>query len=71
MLIVGVAAIHMLQVETAGSGRIPETVLDYFQLFEHFDDFSRGLIDTRPFVYYFSGTVAVLGFSVLVIESKS
>lgn len=71
MLIVGVAAIHMLQIETATGSRLPDTVLDYFQLFEHFDDFSRGLIDTRPFVYYFSGTIAVLGFSVLVIESKS
>ncbi|MEX0324796.1 MAG: ABC transporter permease [Puniceicoccaceae bacterium] len=71
MLIVGVAAIHMLQIETATGSGLPDTVLDYFQLFEHFDDFSRGLIDTRPFVYYFSGTIAVLGFSVLVIESKS
>ena len=71
MLIVGVAAIHMLQMETGSSQLLPETVLDYFQLFEHFDDFSRGLIDTRPFVYYISGTIAVLGFSVLVIESKS
>jgi ABC-2 type transport system permease protein len=71
MLIVGVAAIHMLQIDTSSGSRISDTVLDYFQLFDHFDDFSRGLIDTRPFVYYFSGTIAVLGFSVLVIESKS
>jgi ABC-2 type transport system permease protein len=71
MLIVGVAAIHMLQFETGSGTIVPDTVLDYFQLFEHFDDFSRGLVDTRPFVYYISGTVAVLGFSVLVIESKN
>jgi len=70
MIIVGVAAIHMLQLEVGGSERLPDAVIDYFQVFLHFDDFSRGLIDTRPFVYYLSGTAAVLGFSVLIIESK-
>lgn len=71
MLIVGVAAINMLQLENGTNTLIPDTVMDYFQIFSHFNDFSRGLIDTRPFVYYFSGTIAVLGFSVLVLESKN
>ena len=71
MLIVGVAAIHMLQLEGATGGLMPKSLLDYFQVFNHFDDFSRGLVDTRPFAYYFTGTVAVLGFSVLIVESKS
>ncbi len=71
MLIVGVAAIHMLQIETGTVGLMSDAVLDYFQVFNHFDDFSRGLVDTRPFAYYITGTVAVLGFSVLIIESKS
>ena len=31
----------------------------------------RGMVDTRPFAYYLTGTIAVLGFSVLIIESKS
>jgi hypothetical protein len=64
-----VAAIHMLTLE--GSSVVPSTLLDYFQVFSHFNDFSRGLIDTRPFAYYLSGTIAVLGFSVLILESKS
>jgi ABC-2 type transport system permease protein len=71
MLIVGVAAIHMLQFDSGAGSLIPDTALDYFQVFKHFDDFSRGLIDTRPFVYYLTGTAAVLGFSVLIIESKT
>lgn len=71
MLIVGVAAIHMLHFESGAGSLLPDTALDYFQIFEHFDDFSRGLIDTRPFAYYLTGTLAVLGFSVLIIESKS
>ena len=71
MIIVGVAAIHMLQFESGAGSLIPDTALDYFQVFEHFDDFSRGLVDTRPFAYYLTGTAAVLGFSVLIIESKT
>lgn len=71
MLIVGVAAIHMLQLEAAAGDLMSDAVMDYFQLFNHFDDFSRGLVDTRPFAYYFTGTLAILGFSVLIIESKS
>lgn len=71
MIIVGVTAIHMLQFDSGAGGLIPDTAMDYFQVFEHFDDFSRGLVDTRPFAYYLTGTIAVLGFSVLIIESKS
>lgn len=71
MLIVGVAAIHMLQINSGTGDLMADAVLDYFQVFNHFDDFSRGLVDTRPFAYYLTGTVAVLGFSVLIIESKS
>lgn len=70
MLIVGVAAIHMLQIEAGSRLLLPDTVLDYFQVFRHFDDFSRGIIDTRPFIYYLSGSLAVLGFSTLMIELK-
>lgn len=71
MIIVGVAAIHMLQFESGAGSLLPDTALDYFQIFEHFDDFSRGMVDTRPFAYYLTGTIAVMGFSVLIIESKS
>ncbi len=71
MIIVGIAAIHMLQFDSGAGSLIPDTALDYFQVFEHFDDFSRGMVDTRPFAYYLTGTIAVLGFSVLIIESKS
>lgn len=70
MLIVGIAAIRLLQVNFAGSGLFPDAIIAYFQIFDHFEDFSRGLIDTRPFVYYLSSCGAVLGLSVLVLESK-
>jgi len=71
MLIIGVAAINILQLETGDNAYFSDAVIAYFQIFDHFEDFSRGLIDTRPFVYYFSGAAAVLGLSILILESKT
>ncbi len=46
-------------------------VVNYLQIFEHLDDFSRGIIDTRPFFYYLSTGALLLGISTLVIEAKA
>jgi ABC-2 type transport system permease protein len=58
--------------ETGGqlSGWLNATV-NYLQIFEHLDDFSRGIIDTRPFFYYVSTGLLLLGISSLVIEAKA
>lgn len=45
--------------------------INYLQIFEHLDDFSRGIIDTRPFFYYISTGLLLLGISSLVIEAKA
>ncbi len=45
--------------------------VDYLQIFSHLDDFSRGIIDTRPFFYYTSMGALLLGMSTLVIEAKA
>lgn len=45
--------------------------VNYLQIFEHLDDFSRGIIDTRPFFYYASTGFLLLGLSTLVIEAKA
>jgi ABC-2 type transport system permease protein len=45
--------------------------INYLQIFQHLDDFSRGVIDTRPFFYYTSTGVLLLGLSTLVIEAKA
>jgi len=45
--------------------------INYLQIFEHLDDFSRGIIDTRPFFYYTSTAALLLGLSTLVIEAKA
>ena len=46
-------------------------MVSYLQIFQHLDDFSRGVIDTRPFFYYTSTGVLLLGLSTLVIEAKA
>ncbi|MEN8661816.1 MAG: ABC transporter permease [Lentimonas sp.] len=47
------------------------TTVNYLQIFQHLDDFSRGIIDTRPFFYYTSTAALLLGLSTLVIEAKA
>jgi ABC-2 type transport system permease protein len=46
-------------------------LVNYLQIFQHLDDFSRGVIDTRPFFYYTSTGLLLLGLSTLVIEAKA
>jgi ABC-2 type transport system permease protein len=71
LLIVGLT---MLNVQATGLTGLTPTVGDligYFQVFDHYNDFVRGLLDTRPLIYYFSGTLLVLGLASLVVEAKS
>ncbi|MEO6873659.1 MAG: ABC transporter permease subunit [Opitutaceae bacterium] len=44
--------------------------VDYAQIFTHRDDFTRGVIDTRQLIFYLSGTVLALIFSILGVEAK-
>ena len=45
--------------------------LEYLRTFRHLEDFSRGILDTRPFTLYLTSTMAFLGIAVLVIERKA
>ena len=47
-----------------------KSVIDYAQVFAHRDDFTRGVIDTRQLLFYASGTVFALIFSILSVEAK-
>ena len=47
-----------------------KTVLEYTHVFAHRDDFTRGIIDTRQLLFYVSGTVVALIFSILGVEYK-
>lgn len=48
-----------------------DATVNYLQIFQHLDDFSRGIIDTRPFFYYTSTGILLLGLSSLIIEAKA
>ena len=45
-------------------------LVNYLQIFDHLEDFSRGVIDTRPFFYYTSTGIFFLGLSTLMTEAK-
>jgi ABC-2 type transport system permease protein len=46
------------------------SAVDAMQVFEHFEDFSRGIVDTRQILFYLSGTALMLLFSILSVEAK-
>lgn len=45
-------------------------VVNYAQVILHREDFTRGVIDTRQLLFYLSGTVLALIFSILGVEAK-
>jgi ABC-2 type transport system permease protein len=47
-----------------------KSVIEYAHVFGHRDDFARGVLDTRHLLFYFSGTVLALIFSILSVEAK-
>lgn len=46
------------------------SVIEYGHIFSHRDDFTRGVVDTRHLLFYLSGTVLALIFSILSVEAK-
>lgn len=70
MLIIGGNALSDSAWLEQGVMRPVRTVLDYAHVFAHRDDFTRGVIDTRHLLFYVSGTVLALLFSILSVEAK-
>ncbi len=50
--------------------RPAKTLIEYGHVFSHRDDFTRGVIDVRHLLFYVSGTVLSLIFSILSVEAK-
>ncbi len=48
-----------------------EAPMQYLQTFEHLEDFSKGIIDSRPFFYYLSTALLLLGISIINVEAKA
>ena len=46
------------------------TLLGYFSAIEHMGTFSRGVIDTRPIVFYLSMTVVMLALTHQAFQSR-
>jgi ABC-2 type transport system permease protein len=70
MLIIGGNALSDSTWLEQGALRPVKTVIDYAHVFAHRDDFTRGVIDTRHLLFYASGTVLALLFSILSVEAK-
>ncbi|MFZ9682261.1 MAG: ABC transporter permease, partial [Cephaloticoccus sp.] len=45
-------------------------IVNYAQVIQHREDFTRGVVDTRQLLFYLSGTVLALIFSILSVEAK-
>ncbi len=46
-------------------------LLDYVHSFRHLEDFSRGVLDSRPFLLYTSFSILFLSISGMIVKAKS
>ena len=54
----------------AGADPSRQTLIDYLNMWDHMDEFARGIVDTRRLVYYLSGMAFFLFLSAVVLSSK-
>ena len=45
-------------------------IVAYGHVLGHYEDFTRGVVDFRQLLFYVSGTVLALIFSILSVEAK-
>ncbi len=69
-LIIGVRFISTMEVLNLETMQSFRTAVDYTMVFRHLEDFTRGVVDTRQVLFYVSGTVLALIFSILGVEAK-
>lgn len=70
-LIIGVRYLDTVEVLTTVTALHPlKNAVDYAQVFQHLDDFRRGVVDTRELLFYLSGTVLALILSILGVETR-
>ena len=55
---------------SSAAGGVAKSVLDYLSIFQHFEDFSKGIVDTTHLVYYLSFAFLGLFFTHSVIQSR-
>ncbi len=69
-LIFGVSLALEIQLLQVPVFRPVRAALDYAQVFQHLDDFSRGIIDTRHLFFYGTGTTLTLILTILGVEVR-
>jgi len=69
VVIIGGQQVSNIADTSNGLSSLMSATVNYLQIFEHLDDFSRGIIDTRPFFYYTSTGLLLLGLSSLINEA--
>ncbi len=69
-LIIGVRFLQDAQWLDRAAFQPLRAAVDYAQIFTHYADFTRGVVDTRHLLFYLSGTVLALIFSILGVEAK-
>lgn len=57
-------------VENLVSAEAPKRVFGYLNLWEHMDEFSKGIVDSRRIVYYLSATVFFLFLASRALEDR-
>ncbi|MGB0263699.1 MAG: ABC transporter permease [Opitutales bacterium] len=71
VVIVGGQQLSSLTPSGAGLSSWISGTIDYLQIFNHLDDFARGIVDTRPLIYYTSLGALLLGMASLAVEAKA
>lgn len=68
----GVLSLFTLVVDSfaAWKGGLWRTVLSYVNITHHFQDFSKGIFDTKAIVFFISGTAFFLFLAVKMLESR-
>ena len=56
--------------ETLLQGETAKTVFGYLNLWNHMDEFARGVVDSRRLVYYLSTTLFFLFLTTLALEAR-
>ena len=71
-LLLGVALVFMGFLGKAVTPRegLASDVLRYVSMFDHMEDFSRGILDTRAVAFYLSSTLFFLFFTHRIVESR-
>ena len=67
-MLIPIFSVGLLETILSDPGR--RDLLGYFNLWDHMDEFARGIVDSRRLVYYLSATVLFLLLSIVSLTAK-